>query len=153
MPQSTRLECHLHLLQGRNPSIKDRTSSDPFVRIYLDDGTKASRSSTFDGEGADCLYQSRSKSKTVDPKWNEHFRHTISDPAVVERLVGGQGHLVLSLFDDDGMHGEDAMGRVRIPVQVVAAASKDEMVATWYPVSEGGQGEVQAKLQVVAVHG
>lgn len=140
------LECHIHLLQGRNLSVKDRDSSDPFVRIYLDDGGVDRVARTFDGDGADCLFQSRAKSRTVNPKYNEKFRHTIHDPNVISKVKAGTSstcYFVFSIFDEDGMHGEDAMGRIRIPISLEGSTA-----AEWYPVEEGGQGELQVKLEV-----
>ena len=140
------LECHLHLLQGRNLSVKDQDSSDPFVRIYLDDATNTS-AATFDGDGADCLFQSRSKSKTTNPKFNEHFRHSIIHD---DGTTSSSSYtFVLSIFDEDGMHGEDAMGRVRIPIALTGSTA----TAEWYPVQDGGQGELQVKLQVEKING
>lgn len=141
-------------------SVKDRTSSDPFVRIYLDDGgqTTATTSDYFDDD-KNCLFQSRSKSKTVNPKFNETFRHTLRDPDLVNRITASANDeipccwFVLKLFDEDGMHGEDAMGQVRIPI-VIRNDDDDDDDATryqWYAVEEGGQGELQVKLQVTLV--
>ena len=139
------IDCRLHLLQGRNLSIKDRTSSDPFVRLYLDDG---SSSCSFDSDDG-CLFQSRAKSQTVDPKFNEKFHTTLTDASVVDRVIsGGAVSFVLSIFDEDGMHGEDGMGFVRVPI---TTESSDEATLQWYPVEGGGQGELQVKLEVVVV--
>lgn len=126
-------------------SIRDRTSSDPFVRIYLDDGTGTA---TCEGDGADCLYQSRSKSKTINPKFNEHFRHVITDPRVVQEASSASTpcHFVLKIWDEDGMHGEDAMGQVRIPIVIT---NNNEATVKWYPVQEGGQGELEVKVEII----
>jgi len=142
MPSS--LDCQLHLLQGRNFSVKDRTTSDPFVRIYL--GTLADED--------DYLFQSRSKSQTIHPKFNEKFRHTITEPDVVERVMNKEQDacFVLKIYDEDGMHGEDAMGYVQVPIVVATSTGSDNepAIGQWYPVQDG-QGELQVKLQVTVV--
>ena len=88
----------------------------------------------------------------MNPKFNEKFRHAVTDASVVTRVVEGQAPVpsfVLSIFDDDGMHGEDGMGQLRIPL--VLTTSSEPATFKWYTVQGGGQGELQVKLEVVLV--
>jgi len=140
MSTTQSLDCHLHILQGRNLTVMDRTSSDPFVRVYFMDAAADD----------DYLFQSRSKSQTVNPKFNEKFHHTITDPQIVARVQMQKDksescYFVLRLYDEDGMYGEDAMGFVKVPLVV-----NNDPTCEWYPVQEG-QGELQVKLQVTVV--
>uniref|UniRef100_A0A7S3P819 C2 domain-containing protein n=1 Tax=Amphora coffeiformis TaxID=265554 RepID=A0A7S3P819_9STRA len=142
------LDCHLHLLQGRNLSVQDLTSSDPFVRVYLGSNNQA--------DNDDYLFQSRSKSQTVNPKFNEKFRITITDPDLVARILqsndGAGGSFLLRIYDEDGMHGEDSMGYVQVPIIVDSNNNEESTTTTceWYAVQDG-QGELQVKLQVTVV--
>jgi len=157
MSTTTSLDCHLHLLQGRNLSVRDRASSDPFVRVFLN---KNNGNQVPADDDDDYLFQSRSKSQTVDPKFNEKFRTSITDPEMVARILetrdgggtGGGGSFVLRIYDEDGMHGEDSMGYVQVPITFDKSTTTTTTTTTceWYPVQDG-QGELQVKLQVTVV--
>jgi len=134
---SNQVTFRIHLLQGRNLAVKDRNSSDPFVRIYAkeSDGIE------------DYLFQSRSKSATLNPKFNEKYDYTLQN-AEVESTA----YVMLRLFDDDAMHGEDPLGTVRLPLKLDTTTESE-----WYPVEKGegefacenASGELQIKLEML----
>lgn len=92
----------------------------------------------------DYLFQSRSKSETLNPKFNEKYDYTMQDAG-----QGETNYVVLRLFDDDAMHGEDTMGTVRLPLKPAMTESH------WYPVEKGegefacenASGELQVKVE------
>jgi Ca2+-dependent lipid-binding protein len=139
---STTLTFHINLLQGRNLAVKDRHSSDPFVRFYANDAANDD----------DYLFQSRSKSETLNPKFNETFEYTLQGSQADHVTQGGTVNLILRLFDDDGMHGEDPLGTVHLPLKLDMSSS-----AQWYPVEKGegeyvcanASGELNVKVTVV----
>lgn len=121
---------HLHLLQGRNLAKGDYSTSDPFVRIYeSDDGITIAPGSKLD---SDYLFQSRCKSDTLNPKFNQEFTYTPQDTKLDQVLRGGTIYLLLGVFDDDEMHGEDPLGAVKLALQLDMAGA-----AEWYPVEKG----------------
>lgn len=133
----------INLLQGRSLTPKDRTSSDPFVRIYESANDKAD----------DYLWQSRSKSKTLDPKWNDKFTHIVEGPLAEQIIQGDEtAKLVCIVMDDDGMHGEDPMGTVLLPLRLGESCE-------WYKVEVGqgefacgnATGEIQIKVEAVVM--
>jgi Ca2+-dependent lipid-binding protein len=125
MPQ---VKVHLHLLQGRGLAVKDVQSSDPFVRIY-EDGTLGID---------DYLFQSRCKSETVHPKFNEKFQFYLNATNTERILRGDLVNIVLCVFDDDAMHGEDPLGTVRIPLKL--DMSTPDANNEWYTI-EAGEGD------------
>lgn len=141
---------HLHLLQGRNLAKGDYSTSDPFVRIFeSDDGTTIPTGSKLD---RDYLFQSRCKSDTLNPKFNEKFTYIPKDDAKLDQVLrGGTIHLLLGVFDDDEMHGEDPLGIVKLALQLDMAGT-----AEWYPVEKGegdffcekASGELSIKVSV-----
>jgi Ca2+-dependent lipid-binding protein len=106
----------IHILRAKDLTIKDLNSSDPFVRVYT--GTET---------GDDYAFQSKCKSKTTSPTFNEKFRYTVT---------GDVKQVIFRIFDDDGMHGEDPMGTVVVPIHV----GMDD--TGWYPVTPGEGGFV-----------
>lgn len=134
-----RVKAFIHLLQGRSLAVKDRGSSDPFVRIYAN---------ATDGAD-DYIWQSRSKSQTLDPKWNDKFTHILEGSLAEQLIQGGTIHLICRVMDDDGMHGEDAMGTTLLPIKLGSSCE-------WYKVEKGegefacanATGEIQIKLEV-----
>jgi hypothetical protein len=81
----------------------------------------------------DYLFQSKCKSKTLDPAFNDRFNYSLN-AIDAEKLVNGDDgvNAVLRNFDDDGMHGEDPMGTVIIPLTLKMAEA-----AVWHPVGKG----------------
>jgi hypothetical protein len=139
----TNVTIHIHILQGRNLAIKDLQSSDPFVRVYANEKD----------ELEDYLFQSKCKSKTSDPSFNDKFKYSLNNATDAEKLVKGDNgvNAILRIFDDDGMHGEDPMGTVIIPLTLKMADA-----AVWYPVNKGegefvcnnASGELNVKITV-----
>jgi hypothetical protein len=125
-PTMANVTVHIHILWGHNLAIKDLQSSDPFVRVYASKKDKLE----------DYLFQSKCKSKTSDPSFNDRFKYSLN-AIDEEKLVNGDDGMnaVLCIFDDDGMHGEDPMGMVIIPLTL-----KMVEAAVWYPVGKG-EGE------------
>jgi Ca2+-dependent lipid-binding protein len=120
----------IHIMRAKELTIKDVNSSDPFVRVYT--GTET---------GDDYAFQSKCKSKTTSPAFNDKFRYTVT---------GNVKQVIFRIFDDDGMHGEDNMGTVVVPIHV----GMDE--TGWYPVAPGegdffcsnASGELHVKITV-----
>jgi Ca2+-dependent lipid-binding protein len=86
-----------------------------------------------DNQGDDYLFQSKCKSKTVEPSFNDKFNFALTSEDTEAIKNGGTVELILRVFDDDGMHGEDAMGTVVIPLSSTLHSESSE----WYPVGPG----------------
>ena len=129
---------HVHILRGRNLAIKDLQSSDPFVRVYAN------------GDD-DYMFQSKCKSETTDPSFNDKFTYSLNATDAEKLVKGDDGvNVILRVFDDDAMHGEDPMGTVVVPLKLGMAE------AVWYPVGKGegefvcdkASGELHVKITV-----
>lgn len=104
----------------------------------------------------DYLFQSKCKSETVNPKFNEKFQFHLNEANTESILRGDLVNLVLRVFDDDAIHGEDPLGTVRIPLKMDMSSASSE----WYAIEPGegefycekASGEINVKISLEQVN-
>ncbi|CAB9518671.1 Synaptotagmin-7 [Seminavis robusta] len=123
------LQLVLTVIEGKDLVPKDRalkvvgpkTTSDPFVLIYLD-GKQVGRSQV--------------QARTLEPKWNETFTLFTNRSFPDARAITEEPTLLLRVMDKDSMTDDDPMGTVTIPVSMkgLPSSSTGEQ---WLPLEPG----------------
>jgi len=131
-PPISSLDIDLIIQRGENLVPKDgkimgfgkSKTSDPYVKIYLPNGTSVTTSTV---------------TKNLHPVWDEQFTIHWS---VVNNQVST--HLDLCIFDEDKLSKDDFMGAARVNLL--------DRSSTWYTVEKDGQGmhchNASGRLQV-----
>ena len=139
------------IVQGRGLVAKDKnvlgqkTSSDPYVKLYLSTVPKATQFTR--GEKTK-IGKTPVVKKNLNPTWDTTFD-------AFDVPYGAKGDdsvtLVFEIYDEDKASADDAMGIVKIPLPF-----KDtETEAVWYEVpynsTKDASGEIQVKIKTTLV--
>ena len=119
----------VHILEGRHLIVKDLTSSDPYCVPTL--GLQS--------------YKSKTKYKTLNPKYNERF----------EFSWNGLDKLQIEIFDKDEWTKDDHMGKVEVDLEPLLKEQRIVM-REWFTVKhrkhqERNQGELLLKITFIRI--
>lgn len=141
------VELDITIIRGRDLVANEgnlfgkKKSSDPYAVIFWGGG-KCGKTQT--------------KSKTLNPDWNENFKIKVESKYMKQLLRGDPTYSVVNvvIFDKDKFSRKDPLGTVTIPL--VFVGNPTNLPATWYTIEKGQEpyyckkasGELEIQLAV-----